>query len=112
MATLAGYMINEQVVTAPTSESWTDDVVGTALDLTQKRSPYKTLVWRREVSGPRQLDWFDYDNTILDSLVTREPGELRSWVRYTDAVCVRVAMQQSQQRGLQVEATFLVNTES
>jgi hypothetical protein len=110
MATLAAYMINDMVVAAPDSESWVDNVVGTALDLTQRRSAYKTLVWTKRAAANCDLDWFDYDNTDLDSLVTRAPGELKTWTRYTDVVCQSVRAVLTHQRGTQIEARFLVNT--
>lgn len=112
MALYGAYMINDKATTAPDSETWSENVVGETLDMRQKRSPYKTLIWRKNVVDDRYLDWFDYDNTILDSIVTRAPGELKNWVRYTDAICQEVSMVQVHNQGRQVEARFLVNTEA
>ena len=104
------YMINDLVMPTPDTEQWSDNVVGVSLALTQRRSPYQMLIWRKAVVDGCRLDWFDYDNTALTSLTTRGPGDLKEVTRYTDVICQQVTMVQSREAGRQVEAHFLVNT--
>ena len=108
--TFSQYMINDLVVTAPEAEIWTHNVIGVALNSLQRRSPYQTLVWRREVSDDCRLDWHDFDNTTLSSLTTREPGSTKQWRRYTDVVCIQVTSTLALNNAVQIEAMFMVNT--
>lgn len=102
-------MINDVIVSTPDSERWLSNLTGTSLELTQRRSPYRQLVWRKQVVDNCMLEWFDYDNSVLDSLVTRAPGALREWTRYTDVILQSVHFVQNGPSGGQVEARFLVN---
>ena len=102
------YAINGIGVTCPDDALWSPTVIGQSLNGTQKRSPYRIHEWSKQVSGPCHLDWFDFDNTILASLVTRPPGTLRQQETYTDVVLQVVTMRQVRNVGTQVTARFLV----
>jgi len=102
------YSINDTEVTSPDEEVWSPVAIGTALTGRQKRSPYWRLEWHKTVAGPCRLDWFDYDNTTLDSLTTRTPGKLDISEIYTDAVCQSVVFRQRRGVGNEIVATFLV----
>jgi len=106
---MIAYMINKKPVVSPDEERWTSDVVGEGLDGLERRSPYKVLQWSKRVIRKDQVDWFDYDNTTLTSLVTRPPEEIDGYAEYTDAICRSVIMTHSHGVGMQVIATFLVN---
>jgi hypothetical protein len=102
------YAINGTGVTPPDSATWPPTVIGQDLNSLQKRSPYRIHEWSKQVAGPCHLDWFDYDNTTLASLVTRPPGTLDEMETYTDAVLQSVTMRQDRNVGTQVTAQFLV----
>jgi hypothetical protein len=102
-------MINDLVVISPDQETWEPANLGIALDMTQRRSPMRVLRWTKTVVGPCNLIWFDFDNTILSSLYTRGPNQLREWTRYTDVICQQVSMVHSGPNGSRYEAVFLVN---
>lgn len=103
------FMINDLVVTTPDEEVWIPIVVGDALSGTQRRSPYRTLEWRKRVADCGLLDWFDHDNTVLTSLVCTPPEEVDQWQRYTDAICKSVVARKTHTVATEVVATFLVN---
>lgn len=104
----ASYAINGALVTTPDEEVWTPLSPGNDLNGLQKRSPFYQLEWRKQVASQCHLDWFTYDNTVLSSLLTRAPGELRDFVKYTTAVCQSVVFRQRRGVGNEVVATFLV----
>jgi hypothetical protein len=103
-------MINGVGVATPDQERWQPNVIGDAVAGTQRRSPYDTLVWRRRVSGPCDLDWLQYDNTILATLVTRPDGELRQHTSYDDVICKSVNLTMTLGVITEITATFLVYT--
>ena len=103
------YMIDGSPVVAPASERWKTALIGTAIDGTQRRSPYWILEWSRSPTEQCDLEWFVYDNTTLTELVTRAPGVLGEWTAYTDVRCQSVQMRQAMGVGLEMVATFLVN---
>lgn len=106
---IGAYAINGKRVTAPDEEAWQNIVLGDSNSGGENRSPYKILEWRKRVAGRCNLDWFDYDNTQLSSLVTRAPGELSDWQEYTtDVHCKSVTFRQTRSIGNEVVATFLV----
>lgn len=102
------YAINGAGVTPPDAATWPPTVIGESLNGEQKRSPYRTHEWSKQVSGPCHLDWFAFDNTTLASLITRPPGTLLDMETYTDVVCKSVTMRQDRNVGTQVTAIFLV----
>lgn len=102
------YRINGQEVTAPDEEVWSPIVIGTSLAGEQKRSPYWRLEWRKTVADVCRLDWFDYDNTTLESLTTRPPKLLDQHETYTDAICQSVGFRQRRGVGNELVAVFLV----
>jgi hypothetical protein len=102
------FAINGVGVTCPDSATWPPTVIGQSLNGTQRRSPYRIHEWSKQVAGPCHLDWFDYDNTVLASLVTRPPGTLLDMETYTDVVLQTVTMRQDRNVGTQVTAQFLV----
>ncbi len=110
MAQGQAFMINNVIVTTPDEEVWNPVVIGEALSGTQRRSPYNILEWRKQVADSCHLDWFDYDNTVLSSLVCTPPGELDQWTRYTDVICQQVSMRKRHHVGSEITARFLVNT--
>lgn len=106
------YMINGQHVTAPDQESWAHIVVGEAIDGLQRRSPYRRLEWRRRVADICDAeDWFDFDNTELDSLITRSPGHVNESEVYTTAFCQSVTSTQAHANHVDVIARFLVKVD-
>ena len=107
------YAINGAQVLTPDEELWTPIVSGTSLTARQKRSPYRRLEWRRQVTDRCEVngmarDWFGYDNTTLTSLICRPPGRLAEFEEYADAVCQSVTFRQRRGVGTEVVATFLV----
>jgi len=102
------YAINGHEVTTPDEEVWQNVVIGENLAGNQRRSPYKTLQWTKQVASPCYLDWFDYDNQTLTSLTTRPPGELDEHETYTDAICKSVVFRQRLNVGNEIVATFEV----
>ena len=102
------FAINSVVVAAPDEDVWMNVVLGDALAGTERRSPYKVLEWRKQIAGPCDLDWFDYDNRILDSLTTRSFAHLDEYETYTDAICKSVTIRNRRSVGNEVVATFLV----
>jgi hypothetical protein len=105
---MKAFMINDMKVLAPDEEVWEAVSAGTSLDGTERRGGYYKLTWRKFDAGC-DLAWFDYDNTVLDSIVTRSRTSLIEFERYTDVICQSVAMTHNRGRGRQVEATFLIN---
>lgn len=104
------YALNGVDVTAPDEETWSNKVIGESLSGTERRSPYRILEWTKRVAGECHLDWFDYDNSTLDSITTRSPGELVNYETYTTAICQSVTFRQRLGVGTEVVARFLVNT--
>jgi hypothetical protein len=104
----ANYMINGVEVTAPDEEVWSPQVIGTNLNAEQNRSPCWQLEWRKTVSDQCGLDWFDYDNTTLESLTARGRGVVDDFTTYTDAVCQQVTMRHKHNVGNEIVARFLV----
>jgi len=102
------YAIDGAEVSTPDEEVWFPISSGESLTAAQKRSPYYRLEWRRTVSGPCNLDWFDYDNTTLSSLTCRPPGRLDVFTTYTDAKCQSVVLRQRLNVATEIVATFLV----
>ena len=102
------YALNGSEVTSPDEEVWTPITLGVSLTGEQKRSPYWRLEWRKTVADCSRLDWFDYENTVLSSLLCRPPGELDETEEFTDVVCQSVTFRQRRGVGNEVVATFLV----
>jgi hypothetical protein len=61
-----------------------------------------------QVGDACDLSWFDYDNMILSSLVTRPPTMLDEFERYTDAICQSVTMRQVRGNATEIVAVFQV----
>lgn len=102
------YMINGMPVTCPDDEQWEPVSMGDALTALQKRSPWYRLTWSKNVIDGSRVDWFEFDNTELTSLVTRIPDSLWESAEYTDAVCQSVTMRHNRHRGVDYTAVFLV----
>jgi len=110
------FAINDCEVMSPDEDVWTPIVIGSALTARQKRSPYRTLEWRRQVTDRcdhdgSARDWFTYDNTTLTALTTRQPGKMDERRTYTDAICQSVLFRARRGVGNEVVATFLVDVE-
>jgi hypothetical protein len=102
-------MINNQKVTAPDEERWIPHVTGVNLYGLQERGPYWTLQWRKNVDSCRVLDdWFQHDNTVLNSLITRPPDAIDEWYMYTDVVCQSVTHRFIHGNVVEVVMTFEV----
>lgn len=104
------YAINGIRVTAPDEEVWTPIVMGIGLRGQQKRSTYWQLEWRKTVGNSCYLDWMDYDNSVLTSLVTRPQNRLDEFETYTDVICQSVTFRHRRGMANEIVATFLVNT--
>lgn len=102
------FRIENQIMSCPISDVWNPNVIGTNLGLLQVRSPYYLLTWTMRYAGPCDLDWYDYDNQVLDSIRTRTPGKLDEWETYTDVICQSVTYSGALNRAENVVATFLV----
>ena len=106
------YMINGMGVTAPDDEIWSPIIMGDGLTNLQKRSRYNQLTWKKTLVEKCDLDWLQFDNVELASLVCRPPDELVEWELYDlHVICQSVTMKQHHDRGVDVTAVFLVRME-
>jgi len=106
------YGINGTRLPSPDEESWTPIAVGEGLDGRQKRSPFMLVEWLMNVAGPNHMDWFQYDNQVLESWTGRVRKEVDEYDTFTDAVCVSVVSRHRRSVSSQIVATFKVNAES
>lgn len=105
------YMINGIGVTSPDEEKWEPIIIGTDLDSLQKRSHWRTLTWVRRIGERCDLDWLQFDNTVLTSLICRPPNRIDHHEVYTDAVCQAVTLKHVRGVAEEIIAQFIVKVD-
>ena len=110
--------INGSQVTAPDECNWEEKIVGNALSGIQKRSPYRTVTWSKQIVGKCDLnteshDWFEYENQALSSItLPTYKGRLDDFSTYTRAICKSVAVRNRRGVGNQLTASFWIDPSS
>lgn len=79
------FMMNGQGVVPPDELRWDPVVIGEDLTALQKRSHYSQCTWTKRAVEGCDMDWFDFDNTELTSLVCPPHENSKVSERYTDA---------------------------
>jgi hypothetical protein len=104
-------MINGMGVSCADGVDWTPITMGDALDGLERRSHFKTLRWSKQVERGCRLDWHQFDNTALTSLMTpMEDNSEESEVYTTDVFCKSVKSVQTHGVHHEIQAIFLVYT--
>lgn len=104
------FMINDRGVETPDDVDWTTISMGDAVDGLERRSHYRTLKWTKRALDCG-LDWFQFDNTRLASIVCPSPTNNRDSIRYTDAYCKSVKALQRHGNMFNIQALFLVHVD-
>lgn len=102
------YAINGISVSAPDEELWPIVAPGAKLSGLQSRSGYRLLEWHKLVADRCQMDWYDYDDTVLSSITCRKYNSVHEYETYTDAICQSVTSRKRRGVESEIVATFLI----
>lgn len=105
------HAINDTAVTVPDEEIWQRVVNGAGLNGLESRTGFSVLQWTKRVGGPCHLDWYDYDNTILNSIIARPDQKVDEYERFnTIVICKGVTSRKTHSQAMDITATFLIYT--
>lgn len=109
---VARHAINDIAVTVPDEETWQRVVNGELMSGLESRTGFSILQWVKRVGNENiGLDWYDFDNTSLVSIIARPDEHVEEYERFdTIAICKGVTSRKVHSQAFDITATFLIYT--